>query len=87
MSDQDGPEEVHVTRVDGSAQKRLTNNGAPSDDAPVFSPSGKRIAFNTNRDGNFEIYKMRTDGTKQINLTNDPAGDFTPDCQPLERRY
>ena len=86
-SNQDGPDEIHMMRADGSAQERLTTNGAPDDDAPVFSPSGKRIAFNTNRDGNFEIYKMRTDGTKQINLTNDPAGDFTPDWQPVKRRY
>jgi hypothetical protein len=26
---------------------------------------------------------MRADGSEPINLTNDPAGDFTPDWQPL----
>lgn len=42
----------------------------------------------SNRDGNFEIYKMRTDGTRPVNLTKDPAGDFTPDWQPLKKgRY
>ena len=86
MSDQDGPDEIHRMRTDGSAQKRLTNNGAPVDDAPVFSPDGKKIAFNTNRDGNFEIYAMNRDGTEQTNLTNNPAGDFTPDWQPLEKK-
>jgi hypothetical protein len=27
---------------------------------------------------------MRTDGKGLVNLTNDPAGDFTPDWQPLQ---
>ena len=30
---------------------------------------------------------MRTDGTKLVNLTDDPAGDFTPDWQPLQEKY
>ena len=29
---------------------------------------------------------MNHDGTEQTNLTNNPAGDFTPDWQPLEKR-
>ena len=29
---------------------------------------------------------MRADGTGPVNLTNDPAGDFTPDWQPLKKR-
>jgi len=86
-SDQDGPTEIHTMNPNGSQQTRLTLNGAPSDSGPVFSPGGKKIAFHGNQDGNFEIYKMRTDGKKQINLTNDPAGDFTPDWQPLEKEH
>jgi Tol biopolymer transport system component len=73
--------------ADGSRQKRLTNNGIRVDSGPVFSPHGKKIAFQSNRDGNFEIYMMNVDGTGQLNLTNDPAGDFTPDWQPVNGRY
>ncbi len=29
---------------------------------------------------------MNDDGKGQTNLTNDPAGDFTPDWQPLEKK-
>ena len=83
MSNQEGGDDVYVMRANGSGQKRLTVNGLPTDSAPVFSPEGKEIAFQTNRDGNFEIYTMRTVGTGVTNLTNDPAGDFTPDWQPL----
>ena len=83
-SNPDSNDDLFVMRADGAREVRLTDNGAPSDRGPVFSPNGKRIAFQTNRDGNFEIYKMRADGKEQINLTNDPAGDFTPDWQPLK---
>jgi Tol biopolymer transport system component len=82
-SDQEGGNDVYVIRANGSGQKRLTVNGLPTDSGPVFSPDGTKIAFQTNRDGNFEIYAMDRDGAAQTNLTNDPAGDFTPDWQPL----
>ena len=86
-SDQDGLLNIYKMRADGQGQVRLTDdNGVPTDSAPVFSPNGKRIAFQTNRDGDFEIYKMRADGTGPVNLTDDPAGDFTPDWQPLKKR-
>jgi Tol biopolymer transport system component len=86
-SNQNGPTNIFTMDADGSGQKRLTNNGIRVDSGPVFSPRGKKIAFQSNRDGNFEIYTMNADGTEQINLTNDPAGDFTPDWQPVTRRY
>jgi Tol biopolymer transport system component len=82
-SDQEGGNDVYVIRANGSGQKRLTVNGVPTDSGPVFSPDGTKIAFQTNRDGNFEIYAMDRDGAAQTNLTDDPAGDFTPDWQPL----
>jgi Tol biopolymer transport system component len=87
VSDQDGPLNIHTMRADGKEQVRLTDNGVPTVGGPVLSPNGRKIAFHTNRDGNFEVYKMRTDGTRPINATHDPAGDFTPDWQPLQRRY
>jgi Tol biopolymer transport system component len=82
-SNRDGGDDVYAMNVHGSAQKRLTVNGIPRDAGPVFSPDGTKIAFETNRDGNFEIYGMRADGSEPVNLTNDPAGDFTPDWQPV----
>ncbi len=86
-SNQNGPANIFTMDADGSRQKRLTNNGIRVDSGPVFSPHGKKIAFQSNRDGNFEIYMMNVDGTGQLNLTNDPAGDFTPDWQPVNGRY
>jgi Tol biopolymer transport system component len=83
-SDQEGGHDVYVMRANGAGQQRLTVNGLPTDSGPVFSPDGAQIAFQTNRDGNSEIYAMSPNGEDQINLTNDPAGDFTPDWQPLQ---
>ena len=82
-SDQEGGNDVYVMRANGAGQQRLTVNGLPTDSGPVFSPDGGQIAFHTNRDGNFEIYEMGADGSEPKNLTNDPAGDFTPDWQPV----
>lgn len=85
VSDQDsGLLDIYTMRADGKGQVRLTDIGVSTDSGPVFSPSGKKIAFHTNWDGNFEVYKMRADGTRPVNLTDDPAGDFTPDWQPLK---
>ena len=83
-SNQNGGDDIYAMNTDGSAQRRLTKNGVPRDASPAFSPNGEKITFETNRDGNSEIYKMRTDGKGLVNLTNDPAGDFTPDWQPLQ---
>lgn len=82
-SDQEGGYDIYVMRANGAGQQRLTVNGLPTDSGPVFSPDGGQIAFHTNRDGNFEIYEMRADGSEPVNLTSDPAGDFTPDWQPV----
>lgn len=29
---------------------------------------------------------MNADGSAPVNLTNDPAGDFTPDWQPVDEQ-
>jgi hypothetical protein len=73
--------------VRAEAPHRLTVNEISRDAGPVFSLDGTKIALQTNRDGNAEIYEMRTDGTEPVNLTNDPAGDFTPDWQPVKGRF
>jgi Tol biopolymer transport system component len=60
---------------------RLTNNPA-SDQFPVFSPDGTKIAFQSARDGNQEIYVMNANGSGAMNLTNNPALDSLPDFSP-----
>ena len=52
----------------------------------AFSPSGKRIAFDSNLDGDDEIYLMRADGTHRHQITQNPADDGRPVWQSLPRR-
>jgi hypothetical protein len=51
---------------------------AASDLAPVWSPDGARIAFETDRDRNSEIYVMEADGSNPVNLTRNRADDRAP---------
>jgi hypothetical protein len=58
-------------------ETQLTQHPA-ADQAPVWSPDGTRIAFETVRDGNSEIYVMDADGSNQVNLTRNSADDQAP---------
>lgn len=73
--------EIYVMNADGSGQMRLTNNSA-RERWPVWSPDGKKIAFESDRDGNWEIYVMNADGTGQVNLTNNSDVDYDPSWSP-----
>ncbi len=67
MSGRDGNWEIYSVNVDGSALKRLTNNGA-EDGLPTWSPDGKSIAFVSRRSGAWAIWVMNSDGTNQRRL-------------------
>ncbi len=73
--------EIYVMNVDGSEQKRLTNNFA-FDGVSSWSLDGKKIAFVSNRDGNSEIYVMNADGTNQTRLTFNERRDTDPSWSP-----
>ena len=46
-----------------------------NDLSPIYSPTGDRIVFESNRDGNAEIYVMNADGSNQRNVSNSPSVD------------
>ena len=67
--------------ADGTGQTRLTDNAA-SDVAPVWSPDGAKIAFESTGGRPAEIYVMNADGTGQTRLTNNDAEDEDPAWSP-----
>jgi YD repeat-containing protein len=70
-----------VPTGESAAPERLTDS--PGDDrAPVYSPDGSRILFDSTRDGNTEIYVMNADGGDQHRLTNDPGEDWGATWSP-----
>jgi TolB protein len=87
-----GPDfEIFVMDPDGSNQTQITFN-ALDDEAPVWSPNGKRIVFQRDFDPvrgqvDFDILTMRANGAHEHNLTNSPGvQDFDPDWSPDGRR-
>jgi len=82
-----GSFEIFTMTVEGDKKKQITNNalglqpppGPPQiNDAPVFSPDGREILFETNRTNDFEIFMMSREGVQPGNLTNHPATDRSP---------
>jgi TolB protein len=87
-----GPDfEIFVMDPDGSNQSQITFN-ALDDEAPVWSPNGKRIVFQRDFDPvrgqlDFDIFTMRANGAHERNLTNSRGvQDFDPDWSPDGRR-
>lgn len=67
--------------ADGEGLRNLT--GSPGDDwDPAWSPSGKLIAFVSERDGDQEIYLINADGSEPRNLSQLPT---TPESNPAWR--
>lgn len=71
--------------ADGTGQKNLTKNTGLADIDPVFSPDGKKIAFErVNPPGSsHDIFRMRADGTRKSNLTESLDTDANPSWQPM----
>jgi uncharacterized repeat protein (TIGR01451 family) len=85
QSDGDNPiygSDIYVMNWDGSGVSRLTS-AAYDDIAPVWSPDGSKIAFQSFRNGvNNQIYVMNADGSGQVNISNSTANDTQPAWSP-----
>ena len=74
------PSQILVSHITTGILQTLTKEG--QNFLPVYSPDGKRIAFQSNRDFNNELYVMNADGSNQRRLTNHPDADGTPAWSP-----
>lgn len=81
-----GNTEIFVADRDGANVRRLTNRGG-IDTNPAWSPTGREIAFTSNRAGSVQIYVMSAEGTDLRRVTfegryNDGA-TWSPDGTKL----
>ncbi|MEK7448426.1 MAG: DPP IV N-terminal domain-containing protein, partial [Planctomycetota bacterium] len=80
--------EIYIMNLNGTNRRRLTDS-LSSDQTPVFSPDGTKIAFVSERDSNREIYVIDAFGngtsgteTNLIRLTKNTLPDEDPDWSP-----
>jgi Tol biopolymer transport system component len=64
-----------------SVARSLTTSGALND-APAWSPDGKRLAYSSARDGTVDIFVAAADGAGAVNLTRHAAWDDYPAWSP-----
>jgi TolB protein len=81
VSRRDANLEIYLMNADGSGQRRLTRNTV-RDSNPVWSPDGRRIAF----ERNWQVNVMNADGSGQRRLTRNGARNFAPAWSPDGQR-
>jgi dipeptidyl aminopeptidase/acylaminoacyl peptidase len=77
----EGQQDIWVSRDDGSAAHRLTDDAA-IDSHPSWSPDGRRIVFVSNRGGNGDLYVMDADGSHVRVLYAGEFADVDPAWSP-----
>jgi len=82
----EGHNHLFSIRLDGSGLRQLTS-GPYNDSDPVVSPSGKRIAFGSDRDPDgrrdrSDVFSVRPDGSGLRVLVDGPRRDSEPDWSP-----
>jgi hypothetical protein len=80
VSERTGNPEIWLLDEQGR-EVQLTSDESP-DLAPVWSPDGTRVAFESLRDGDSEIYVMDADGSNPVNLTRNAVEDRAPSWSP-----
>ena len=84
-----GDGEIYKARPDGSHRKRLTNNDL-SENAPSYSPNGRRITFTRDVDPTdftrAAVFVMRADGSHAHRVTHGLEIQYGPTFSPNGKR-
>jgi dipeptidyl aminopeptidase/acylaminoacyl peptidase len=66
----------------GTGSPRQLSDNAADDRAPVYSPDGSKIIFDSTRDGNTEIYALDLETDAERRLTVEPGEDWGATWSP-----
>lgn len=81
--DEPGNAEIYVMRRDGTKVRRLTHHPA-IDVSPTWSPTGRRIAFTSDRTGSPQIYTMDAEGLGVERISMKGSYNAEPAWSPRE---
>jgi TolB protein len=76
-----GAHDIWIVGVDGSSPRRLTG-GSGDNQGATWAPSGRHLAFQSNRSGRWQIFAMLTDGSAQTAITTGAAEATSPSWSP-----
>ncbi len=77
-----GDTEVFISKLDGSNRRNITNNPA-ADSSPTWAPSGKQLAFVSNREGRAgQIFICDADGSNIRRIVKEGGDADSPAWSP-----
>ncbi len=72
---------LYLKPVKGATLTQITD-GAANDVQPCFDPTGKRVAFASDRGGQWDIWVIDSDGRNPVQITTSPAAELHPSWSP-----
>ncbi len=76
-----GDTDLFISNLDGSDRRNITNNPA-IDTSPTWSPSGKQLAFVSDREGQSQIFICDTDGANVRRIVKEGGDADSPAWSP-----
>lgn len=72
---------LYIKSVNGSTLTQITD-GPFNDTQPAFDPTGRRIAFASDRGGSWDIWLVDIDGRNPVQITNSTSAELHPSWAP-----